>query len=79
MGIAWESGLAVGLSRRGVDLAGADRIVGTSAGSVVGAQLAAGLDLVERAERLYLQPPATARPTSSAPCRQRSTPRSAPA
>jgi len=57
VGIAWETGLAVGLARRGVDLARADRIVGTSAGSVVGAQLAAGLDLVERAERVYLQPP----------------------
>ena len=57
VGIAWETGLAVGLARRGVDLAVADRIVGTSAGSVVGAQLAAGLDLVERAERVYLQSP----------------------
>lgn len=57
VGIAWETGLAVGLARRGLDLSQADRIVGTSAGSVVGAQLAAGLDLVERAERVYLQPP----------------------
>ena len=56
VGIAWETGLAVGLARRGVELAAADRIVGTSAGSVVGAQLAAGLDLVERARRLYVQP-----------------------
>ena len=60
MGIAWESGLAVGLARRGVDLAAADRIVGTSAGSVVGAQLATGFDLVARAERVYLQPPGEA-------------------
>jgi len=57
VGIAWESGLALGLRRRGVDLAAADRIVGTSAGSVVGAQLAAGVDLEERAERVYVQPP----------------------
>lgn len=56
VGIAWETGLAVGLARRGVDVAAADRIVGTSAGSVVGAQLAAGIDLVERAERVYRQP-----------------------
>lgn len=58
VGIAWETGLAVGLARHGVDLAVADRIVGTSAGSVVGAQLAAGLDLAERAERVYTLPPA---------------------
>jgi len=58
VGIAWESGLAVGLRRRGVDLAAADRVVGTSAGSVVGAQLAAGIDLEERAERVYVRPPA---------------------
>ncbi len=58
VGIAWETGLAVGLAGHGVDLAAADRIVGTSAGSVVGAQLAGGLDLLERAQRLYLQPPA---------------------
>jgi NTE family protein len=42
VGIAWESGLAAGLAAAGVDLAGADFIVGTSAGSVVGAQLALG-------------------------------------
>lgn len=60
VGIAWETGLAVGLSRRGIELAGADRIVGTSAGSVVGAQLAAGFDLAERAERVYVQPPGRA-------------------
>ena len=42
VGIAWESGLIAGLERGGVRLADADRIVGTSAGSVVGAQLALG-------------------------------------
>ena len=40
VGIAWESGLVAGLARLGVDLGAADRIVGTSAGSVVGARLA---------------------------------------
>ena len=54
VGIAWETGLAVGLAQRGVDLAVADRIIGTSAGSVVGAQLSAGIDLEERGERVYL-------------------------
>ncbi len=42
VGIAWESGLVAGLERAGVLLGAADRIVGTSAGSVVGAQLALG-------------------------------------
>lgn len=42
VGIAWESGIAAGLERRGVSLGEADVIVGTSAGSVVGAQLALG-------------------------------------
>ena len=42
VGIAWESGLIAGLEEAGVALGGADRIVGTSAGSVVGAQLALG-------------------------------------
>lgn len=42
-GVGWESGILYGLARAGVDLAGADLVVGTSAGSVVGAQLASGL------------------------------------
>ena len=45
MGIAWEAGLAVGLAQHGIDLGAADYIVGTSAGSNVGAQLALGRDL----------------------------------
>jgi NTE family protein len=47
VGIAWEAGLAVGLAAEGVHWADADFIVGTSAGSVVGAQLALGMDLAE--------------------------------
>lgn len=45
VGIGWEAGLATGLAAAGVGWADADLIVGTSAGSVVGAQLALGLDL----------------------------------
>lgn len=45
VGIGWESGLAAGLETAGVDVNLADQIVGTSAGSFVGAQLACGLDL----------------------------------
>jgi NTE family protein len=38
-GIAWELGLLQGLAQAGVDLTTADLVVGTSAGSVVGAQV----------------------------------------
>jgi NTE family protein len=43
-GIAWEIGLLAGLAEAGTDLSGADLVVGTSAGSVVGAQLASGAE-----------------------------------
>jgi NTE family protein len=55
-GIAWEWGMLAGLSAAGVDLTGADLIVGTSAGSIVGTQVAAGLDPAERYEH-QLAPP----------------------
>jgi NTE family protein len=41
-GVAWEIGLLHGLAEHGVDLAAADLFVGTSAGSVVAAQLTSG-------------------------------------
>lgn len=44
-GIAWELGIIAGLHKRGVDLRGTDLVVGTSAGSVVGAQITSGVDL----------------------------------
>lgn len=44
-GIAWEIGLLAGLQEAGVDLTTADLLVGTSAGSVVAAQVACGADL----------------------------------
>jgi NTE family protein len=40
VGRAWEMGLAKGFAEQGIDLAVADLIIGTSAGAVVGAQLA---------------------------------------
>ncbi|MCH1869051.1 patatin-like phospholipase family protein [Nocardioides sp. CFH 31398] len=46
-GIAWETGLLAGLLEHGVDLTGADVVVGTSAGSVVGAQLTSGTTLAD--------------------------------
>ncbi|WP_200214290.1 patatin-like phospholipase family protein [Micromonospora coerulea] len=48
-GVAWELGLLAGLAARGVELAGADLVVGTSAGSVVGAQVCSGVPV----EQLY--------------------------
>jgi NTE family protein len=56
VGIAWEVGVLAGLAERGVNLREADLVVGTSAGALVGARLAAGLDI----ERMYeeeLAPP----------------------
>ena len=44
-GIAWEIGLLAGLAEAGTDLSGADLVVGTSAGSVVAAQLTCGAEL----------------------------------
>lgn len=42
VGIAWETGLVAGLADAGVAIQHADYILGTSAGSVVGSQLAVG-------------------------------------
>ena len=50
-GIAWEWGVIAGLADAGIDLSAADLVVGTSAGSVVGAQLTAGVDPQERYTR----------------------------
>jgi NTE family protein len=58
VGIAWEAGVLVGLLERGVDVRLADLIVGTSAGSVVGARVADGSIIVDDLERLSLAPPA---------------------
>jgi NTE family protein len=55
-GIAWEIGLLAGLAEAGVDLSGADLVVGTSAGSVVGAQITCGAALETLYER-QLEPP----------------------
>ena len=53
-GIAWETGLIAGL---GIDLAAADVIIGTSAGSLVGTDIACGQDL-EALYQAQLAPPA---------------------
>ena len=44
-GIAWETGLLAGLAEAGIDLTSGDLVVGTSAGSIVGAQILSGVSL----------------------------------
>jgi NTE family protein len=59
-GIAWETGVVAGLADAGVDLTTADLVVGTSAGSVVGAQLTSGTP-VEDLFAGQLEPPSQER------------------
>ncbi|MFI7152299.1 patatin-like phospholipase family protein [Nonomuraea sp. NPDC050022] len=60
-GIAWTTGVLAGLAAGGVDVAAsADKVIGTSAGSVVAAQVTSGLslpDLLERQTDPALQAP----------------------
>ncbi|WP_280457075.1 patatin-like phospholipase family protein [Nocardia carnea] len=61
VGITWLAGLSNGLRAAGTDLARADRIIGTSAGAVVGSAIAAGTDLSTLfTPRPAAEPPATA-------------------
>ena len=60
-GIAWEVGVLAGLADAGLDVTGADLVVGTSAGSVVGAQVSCGADLAAMYQR-QLAPPDAGRP-----------------
>jgi NTE family protein len=55
-GIAWEVGVIAGLAAADVDLSSADLVVGTSAGSVVGAQLTTGTPVEDLYAR-QLEPP----------------------
>jgi len=55
-GVAWETGLIAGLAGLGIDLIAADVIIGTSAGSVVGADITSGQKL-EALYRAQLAPP----------------------
>src|SRR4051794_9122551 len=59
-GIAWETGLLFGLQELGVDVTTADAVVGTSAGSVVGAQITTGVTL-EDLFAYQISPPSPAR------------------
>jgi NTE family protein len=55
-GVGWEWGVIAGLASAGVRLLDADLVVGTSAGSVVAAQLTSGRDVSELYEA-QLRPP----------------------
>ncbi|MEU1961024.1 patatin-like phospholipase family protein [Nocardia sp. NPDC019304] len=65
VGLSWLAGLATGLRDNGIDLARADRFVGTSAGAVVGAVLADGSDPA----RLLRPPSTSAAPVRADPAR----------
>jgi len=55
-GIAWETGLLTGLAEAGVDLTSADRVIGTSAGSIVGSQITSDTPLDDLYRRQLLPP-----------------------
>ncbi|HEV2372126.1 MAG TPA: patatin-like phospholipase family protein [Streptosporangiaceae bacterium] len=46
-GIAWQLGMLAGLAAQGIELTNADLVVGTSAGSIVGAQLTSGASVAD--------------------------------
>lgn len=56
-GISWHLGVLGGLRRAGVPLDDADTIIGTSAGSVVGTLIAAGVDLEQAIAAQQTEPP----------------------
>ncbi|GAB2813468.1 patatin-like phospholipase family protein [Actinoallomurus bryophytorum] len=55
-GIAWETGVLAGLASGGADVRGANLVIGTSAGSTVGAWLGSGLPVEELYRRLVAAP-----------------------
>ncbi len=55
--VAWELGVLAGLADAGFDLASAEAVIGTSAGALVGAHVAAGADPFETARAICARPP----------------------
>ena len=47
VGVGWQTGLLMGLREAGIEVAGAEAIVGTSAGALVGALLAGGREVTD--------------------------------
>jgi len=77
VGIAWEAGVIAGLAEAGVDLAAADYICGTSAGSFVGSQLAMGKPIGDMAAAILAEadrPRAEPPPVDGRPARQTAAP-----
>ncbi|MFF4699455.1 patatin-like phospholipase family protein [Streptomyces chattanoogensis] len=56
-GIGWEIGLLAGLATAGIDLTGAELVIGTSAGSIVGAQVTSGRHTLEEMYERQLAAP----------------------
>jgi len=75
VGIAWQTGLLAGLTEQGVELAEADCVIGTSAGSAVGAQLALGRDLAQALARFTPPAPKPVELAAAAPGAQAGRPR----
>ncbi len=67
IGVAWEVAMLAGLLEHGLDARDADLVVGTSAGSVVGAWVAHKHDLAERARDRGEKPVGRAIATPAAP------------
>ncbi len=57
VGVAWELGVLIGLADEGLDLVDAGRIVGTSAGAIVGSLLGSGIPLLAAANRMATTKP----------------------
>jgi NTE family protein len=62
VGVAWETGLLAGFARAGIDLSKADRVLGTSAGAIVGARLRSSRDPAALADPLLAPRPPGAPP-----------------
>jgi NTE family protein len=58
--VAWELGVLAGLAAAGLDLAAAQQVIGTSAGALVGAHVAAGADPLATARAICAWPTAGA-------------------
>ncbi|MDD9941220.1 MAG: patatin-like phospholipase family protein [Myxococcales bacterium] len=59
VGMAWHTGVVAGLAEAGFDVSAADRLIGTSAGAVVGVRLGLGLDMARELERFERVPEAS--------------------
>ncbi|WP_340557986.1 patatin-like phospholipase family protein [Streptomyces sp. GSL17-111] len=72
-GIGWETGLLAGLAEAGCDVSDADVVIGTSAGSLVGAQITSGLCTLDELYARQLGPAARPRPQPRGPGRPAAT------